>query len=521
MSWLTRIDQWVRIQFRPPFYPLTRIAIGAAITVLVIGGGWVVAKPLLGPRWCAPGVVEVSTEAGAECVGVTDGGYTFAPQLREVFARIKTENDRLTKDGIDYTTLAFVIPMTSDNEVIQEQVLREVQGAYLAQYRANHRDNNRQPAIRLVLGNPGRDSAHWQTMAGQLVAMVDDPQHRLRMVVGFNASVANTAAALGYLTSHGIPVVAGPLTADDIGNSPEHPDAYPGLVKLVPNNRDQAAALASYHQGVVDPARTLLVEDRREGDHYVDTLRAEFRAHVAGARYDSEQFTSPGVEEVGTTPNQFARMVDTICTSPTRWIYFAGRPIHLRVFVNALGRRGCASREFTVISSSGASTLANDRALEWEVLMRGVTVRYSAIAHPDAWTGPEAPAVGGSAAAVRRLERLVAEVGPIGEVKLTDSRTITMYDAVWTGVTGIRAAGVGEVPSTQAIIEIWPRLHGPAHRVDGASGWICLDNYGNAHNKAVFIVRLDPASRGAIVFEGLAWPEGAPPEPDCLISNPR
>ena len=64
-----------------------------------------------------------------------------------------------------------------------------------------------------------------------------------------------------YLTGHGIPVVAGPLTADDIGNNQEQPDAYPGMVKVVPNNRDQAAALASYHHDLVDPARTLLVED--------------------------------------------------------------------------------------------------------------------------------------------------------------------------------------------------------------------------------------------------------------------
>ena len=94
---------------------------------------------------------------------------------------------------------------------------------------------------------------------------------------------------------------------------------------------------------------------------------------------------------------------------------------------------------------------------------------------------------------MRRLERLVATVGPIGEVRLADSRTMTMYDAVWTAVSGIRAAGMGEVPSTQAITHIWPRLHGPDHRVDGVSGWICLDNFGNAYNKAVAIVRLDPS----------------------------
>lgn len=520
MTMVERITRWTVIQFRPPFYPLTRLAITFVAVVLALTSGTMVWNWLYGPKWCADGVARVGDGPESECVGATDGSYLFAPQLADVTAHIKAENDWIVQSGFDYVTIAFVIPMTSDSTVVQEQILREVQGAYLAQYRANHGDNDRRPAIRLLLANPGRDSAHWRLLADQLLAMVEDPRHRLRMVVGFNASVTNTADALRYLTHHGMPVVAGPLTADDIGNSAQQPHAYPGLVKLVPNNRDQAAALASFHRDRIDPSQTLLVEDRREGDHYVDSLREAFREYTSGARYSSEQFTSPGIEEAGTTANQFAQMVATICTSPARWIYFVGRPLHMRVFINALGERGCTDRTFTVISGSGASTLANDPQLVWDALRRGVTVRYSAIAHPDAWTGPHAPEVGGSAEAMRRLERLVATVGPIGEVRLADSRTMTMYDAVWTAVSGIRAAGMGEVPSTQAITHIWPRLHGPDHRVDGVSGWICLDNFGNAYNKAVAIVRLDPSAPGTIAFEGVAWPKGHPPEAGCLVTSP-
>ena len=519
MNMPSRAIQWVRIQFRPPFYPLTKLAIGVVVGTVMVAAGLVGLDWLRSPRWCAEGVLKVDSGPQGECVGVTDGAYSFAPELDEVFARIKAENDRITETGHDYATVAFVIPMTSASAVIQEQILREVQGAYLAQYRANHKDNERLPAIRLVLANPGRDSAHWRTLSDQLISMVEAPEHRLRLVVGFNASVANTAAALRYLTGHGIPVVTGPLTADDIGNSQEQPDAYPGMVKVVPNNRDQAAALASYHHDLVDPARTLLVEDRREGDNYVDTLREEFRAHRrrplrlravhlpggGGGRHHPQPVRPDGRHDL-----HVAHPVDLLCRSPD-----PPAGVHQRA-----GQAGPVDREFTVISSSGASTVANDPALEWEVLERGVSVHYSAIAHPDAWLSPDAPSVGGSAEELRRLEGLIDEVGSIGEVELTDSRTITMYDAVWTGITGIRAAGVGEVPSTEAIIDIWPRLHGPDHRVNGVSGWICLDNYGHAHNKAVAIVRLDPTSREDIAFLGLAWPEGEPPTPECLVTNP-
>lgn len=495
--------------------PVTRAVVGvvAVVAVGLVGRwGWELASD----RSCAPGV----TERDGECVGVTDGGYAFAPELAEVFALVEAENDRVVEAGLSYATVGFVIPMTSDDEVEREQTLREVQGAYLAQHRANHHDNDQLPAIRLVLANPGRANRHYQEVVEELVRMAEDPDDRLRLVAGFNASIESTEEALRYLTGEGVPVVAGPLTADDLGNSAERPGAFPGLVKVVPGNRDQAAALASFNEDLIDPAATLLVEDQREGDNYVDSLRSVFRERTADARYDSEPFTSPSITEVGTTPNQFAQMVDSICTSRARWLYFAGRPVHLRVFVNALGDRGCTGTDFTVITGSGASTLGNDPELDRGALANGVTVQYTAIAHPAAWTGPDAPQTGGAPAELQRLESLIADAGPIGEVSLTDSRTITMYDAVWTGITGIRQAGTGELPSPQAVVDNWPRLRGPDHRVNGASGWVCLDNYGNAYNKAVSVVTLDPDSPMDVRFQGVAWPQGNPPEPDCLVPNP-
>jgi hypothetical protein len=56
-------------------------------------------------------------------------------------------------------------------------------------------------------------------------------------------------------------------------------------------------------------------------------------------------------------------------------------------------------------------------------------------------------------------------------------------------------------------------------RVDGASGWICLDNYGNPYNKAVSVVELAPDVPGRIRFVGLAWPTGKPTPKDCTASR--
>lgn len=51
-------------------------------------------------------------------------------------------------------------------------------------------------------------------------------------------------------------------------------------------------------------------------------------------------------------------------------------------------------------------------------------------------------------------------------------------------------------------------------RVNGASGWICLDVHGNPYDKAVPIVELTP--KGGSRFVRIAWPENRPPGKECL-----
>ncbi|TDC20479.1 hypothetical protein E1265_22100 [Streptomyces sp. 8K308] len=498
--------------------PLTRALAGALALALLALAGWVGYERFWPDASCGRGVSERGPDE--ECVGVTDGEVVFHPDLDEVSARIKEENDRVTGSDVPYVTVAFILPMTSDDEVERRQTLHEVQGAYLAQYRANHRAQQTRPPIRLVLANPGRNSAQWRPVAEELRRMADSPEDNLRAVVGFDVSTRTTAEAISYLTNEaGIPMVAGPLTADDLGNSEDH-IRYPGLARVVPDNSDQAAALASLYSDI-DPARTLLVEDLRADDNYIASLRDVFGRVTRDAPNAPEQFVSPpDLTEEGNLPNDFERMVATICTSEAEVIYFAGRNVQLRLFVNALGARGCTEKDYTVITISGASTLRTDPEFEWDALENDVTVRYATIAHPDAWTGRDAPADGGSREALDELLDLMAETGQGDAEQLTDGRAITMYDATLTAITGIRNSTGGEVsvPALEDVANSWLRMHGGG-RVEGVSGWICLTNHGDPHNKAVAVVELDPDTED-IRFVGLAWPQGAPPEPDCPLPNP-
>ncbi|MGR8009041.1 hypothetical protein [Streptomyces hypolithicus] len=503
---------WLRGLFW--FTPLRKGLTVLLVLAVVVGlgyGGYRIANPDLS---CAEGVAR--PEEGGECVGVSGDGYDFEVEaLSKVAAAIARENGWL-KAGT-YATVAVMLPLTSTDSGMRTKILHEVQGAYLQQYAANHDSNEQVPGIRLVLANTGKGNAHWRTTVSMLKGMVQGPA-RLRAVSGVATSSAETKAAVKELTGAGIPVIGTTITADDIANGPGG-DPYPGLARVSPTNLDEARAIAQF--GKVDARKAVLVQDTRPRDHYTSTLRRAFAGLLRDAPYEPQLFTSPpDPTEEGATANTFRQITLLLCDTRADTVFFAGRHTQLRQFVNALGRRGCQDRAFTVLTGDEGSYLGADTRLDKKALARKVGVRYASLAHPDAWNGPKAPATGGSPAAYRTFTDLLVraaggDMGPIGETSLTDGQAIIAYDAMATAVHGIREATVegAPVPAIGDVVTQWPQVKGSL-KVEGASGWICLDNHGNPYNKAVPIVEL--ARDGSQRFVEVAWPEGKPPAKDCL-----
>jgi ABC-type branched-subunit amino acid transport system substrate-binding protein len=502
------------------FYTVRQKVVTGAVVLALLAWGTVTAvRHLTTPedRTCAPGVAR---PAGSdECVGVATAGdgYDFGQaRLAAVAAAIGRENATL-REG-HYATVALLLPLTSTSPGLREKVARELQGAFLQQYRAN-RQNNESPKIRVVLANTGKDNVHWKIAVEQLKTMTDGP-HRLRAVSGIATSSAAVRSAVGELTGAGIAVVGTTITADDIANGPGN-HHFPGLARVSPTNGDEARALA--HFGRVDAAKALLVHDTRTGDHYTETLRKAFSDLLARSPYEPQLFTSaedPNAE--GTTANTFRQITHLVCDTRADTVYFAGRHTQLRQFINALGARGCKDRSFTVLTGDEASYLGADPQLDRSALDAGLTVRYAALAHPDAWQerpGYRPPATGGSAAAYGEFTRLLAEAsrapaGPIGPVSLADGQAIIAYDGMATAVRAVREATPtgSRVPPLADVARQWPQVKGSL-KVAGASGWICLDNHGNPYDKAVPVVQL---TRTTPRFVAMAWPEGRPPAADCL-----
>ncbi|MHB9859867.1 type 1 periplasmic-binding domain-containing protein [Streptomyces sp. YIM S03343] len=496
--------------------PLRRLFVLAATAVAVAGIVVLTMRLTHDDRSCAPGV---NRPAGSsECVGVSATDYDFGnPKLRDTVRAITGENARLVPGS--YVTVAVMLPYTSTAPASVSDVLHGLQGAYLGQYHANHDGNGESPAIRLVLANPGATSDYWQQTVEQLAGMTKSGD-RLRAVAGIALSTDNNKKAVKELTRLGIPVVGSSITADDLANGQGGKDSYPGLARVAPTNTDLARALTSF--AGVGKGKALLVYDK-PGDPYTRTLQKAFATVLKGSPGFSQPFTPPADRNLlGTTANIFRQITHVACdTSPdTDTILFAGRHTQLVQFLNELGERGCQERKFTVLAGDTGSYLTEDKNLHRSALRRNLTVRYASLAHPDAWAKDPAP-TGGSAADAQVLLGLVARsgrtpVGPIGTTALDDGQLIIGYDALQLAVQGIREA-VPEgrkIPLLADVGHEWPHINGSQQRVNGASGWICLDTYGNPYDKAVPIVELTP--EGGARFVRIAWPEGKPPGKSCL-----
>ncbi|NBE56692.1 ABC transporter substrate-binding protein [Streptomyces boluensis] len=493
---------------------------GAALGLLLLG------YLLLGSGWgslryvterCADRVWERGPRD--ECTGVSDGGHVFG-RLDEVSRAIEKENRRVTGGTLPYVTVALLIPMTTDEHdpnrkaAVEGQIRHEVQGAYLAQRRMNDKGS---PAVRLVLANPGLGSAHYEAVAAELDEMARSKEDNLRAVVGFDMSEKNTKNAIRHLTEDlRIPVVGGPITASDL--------TMDGLARIVPPNEDQAEVLAGLPGDGGD--NVFLVEDTRPGDSYVDTLRDAFNEKRPRGALESEQYrSSGGSDDDPSLAGDFENIAQNICQSGAEDIYFAGRPPQLRMLVQELGDQPCARTEnsFRIITGSGASTVdsyvPSDELAQWRRALSRVTVEYAAVGHPDAWEESEAPEAEDARAEMRRLKSAAAA---LGDADLEDSRLMTIYDATRTAVTNIRrqAEGGKRIPRLDEVASGWHQLKS-VNKIRGTTGWICLDNQGNAFNKAVHRVRLDPAWRRneKLEFVGVAWPRGKPLDETCTASR--
>jgi ABC-type branched-subunit amino acid transport system substrate-binding protein len=449
-----------------------------------------------------------------ECVGVTDGTATFAPELglQTVLARIKQENDAVVSSGTPYVSIAYVVPLPRNDASGWLTSLRhELQGAYLAQWRANHRDGLGDiPLIRLLVVNIGEQAEQQHAVIPGVIRRVADPEEHLVAVAGLSESLDATKQAIRSLSDAGIPMIASRLTADDLSTTPGEP--VRGLFQIAPTTSTQTAVAAR----VLKPVATLLVQDINRGDAYTNTLAEQFRTVFttppAGKLLEPERYDSslPAVD------NTFVQMMSNICIKQPAAIYYAGRGASLPGFLAALAGRPCPQLKIDLFTGSNAVNLTailrqqlaadNQNGIAAN-LRANITLHYTGLAHPGVWSDQQRFLPAATRIFQQDCAICVTQVFP--QEQLDDGSAIIGYDALLVATRAIRSgvsqqgnAPVDAIALTPgAVLQQMFRINRAAP-VNGASGPIAFDEQGKPIDKPTPILQLNPDGTVTLIQSG-------------------
>lgn len=434
----------------------------------------------------------------AECIGITDGSYHFAPELADVEQRIHAENDAVAASEKPYVSVAVFLPMTltEDDILSKEWVRHQLQGAFMAQHRANNSNSwGSTPLIRLLLANPGSRLAQWGPV-------VDDIERRtqsenLVAVTGIGLSLDDARKAIRKLSDLQIPVIGSHLAADELSE-------IPGLLRVSPTSSTYGKAAATHIKPTAHTAT--IVQDSNARDLYPKTLADAFSEQFVDADHEivgrAELYDSslPGVE------NTFLQMLPNLCGNEPDVVYFAGRESHLTSFVAQLAQRPCLDKPITVLTGDLALVPAPAPAMR-RGLEANVTVLAPGLAHPQAWTDVPDAFNPSSVASFHEESCTDCFEAIFPEERLDDGVAILAHDAVLTAVWAIRrsAASPADTVTARDVLQVRNRLHGEL-AVPGASGMISFDERGDPVNKAVPILQVRPDDTPG--FVALSSPAG-------------
>lgn len=273
---------------------------------------------------------------------VTDGSFVFDANVRGVETLIHQENQRVAGTRRRAVTIGFVIPAGPP-----DQARHALEGAYLAQYEANHAATAG-PLVRLVIA---RDTP-WQPTATALA------RERPAAVAGFAAGDAKLEQAL---TAAHIPTV-----------SAMHTDIT-GTVSIAPAFTAETVAAIRFLNGNPDPhnrltasPRVWMMQDRNDADTYASALGSEFTRVLRADGTRAYQIVGPGSEFDSSVPSAGTVLAASVtdggaamCRTHVGVVYFAGRATDFAAALGVLARRPCAANQpLTVLTGSDAVQLA-------------------------------------------------------------------------------------------------------------------------------------------------------------------
>jgi hypothetical protein len=474
-----------------------RVSLVLAVIVLAASTVWAIVEvviPICQSPWS--GVYRVD----GECVGVTDGSYIFDPTFAEVQKKIADENSWVRTQP-SYVTVALLNPLTAPTTSIlsKDEILKQLEGAYTAQYRINHTTavGDLRPPIQLVLANEGSTENQWQPVVDQLVEMTHQ-NNPLVAVVGMGISIVQTEQAAVELSKHDIPMVGAIITAEGLEHS-----KIPGLIRVSPSNRDYVDTFRSHLKNHTEFRSAILVFDSNSdsnGDLYAKTLRDAFKEKMGELIKFKDQSFTGGRPGVNVSAGHFATITPNICAAEAKGlgvILYAGRRGDLRGFLDALQNRVCRSTPMTVVAAGIDPTIVQG---EQEAALRDANLTVISVERTDArgWdkNTPGTPKD-------YRAFRHAFEEREFNPEHLTDDRVMMMHDALLTAAKAVRLAAPGAshpgAPTATDVSGQLMNLH-DLNAVPGATGTLSFSyrepGAGNPQDKLMLVFQFPSPTPG-------------------------
>ncbi len=482
-----------------------RISLATAVVVLAAGAVWAAVEVIPTCGRLGSGVYRVD----GECVGVTDGSVLFYDEFADVEKKIADENAWVETQA-SYVTVALLNPLTATatSALTKDEILGQLEGAYIAQYRINHTTvvGDVRPPIKLVLANEGSTQSQWRTVVRTLVEMASQQDNPLVAVAGMGISICRTEQAARELASNGIPMVGAAISATGLEYS-----RINGLIRVSPDVQEYVQIIDGFlktddflktRPGFRSAILVYDVNSDSNCDVFAETLRTAVKGKLVGLLTESNDLGFPGGGlSKNTGASQFASLTPNICAAAPASrevvILYAGRRGDLPGFLDALRTRICSDTSVVVIST-GTDPTAVLRAREKELRDAKITVYSVTTTNAMSWDQ------GRSVAPEKYPEfrRFFAEFR-FNPAHLSGDRVMTMHDAVLIAAKAVRLAAPGAArPGAPTAVEVRDQLMNlhDLNAVPGASGTLSFSyrepGAGNPRGKPMFVVQFPSATPG-------------------------
>lgn len=425
-----------------------------------------------------------------ECVGLTDGSYSFSPRLSRIEERIKKANDAVVHSGKPYVTIVYLGPLTSDptTKNPQQDLLSSAQGELvgLSIAQQSHNDTGSPLRVRILLANAGSKMRYAEPVAEQIRNREMHDRHIVG-VAGFEQSRQQTQDAIAEISRTALPMIG---TANSYDGTARQGNGFSHYYfRLAPPNNRLAEHDAHWALSGTTDIRVRSVTvffDGDPADLYSRNLADDF----------ARQFTRQGGGKVTlrsyNDPSEVPNMVKEACIEPSDLFFYAGRSDEFRAFLTQLDTTVCGKGRRTILADDEIAKYVNDNAPEIGGDNK-IRLFYTPLALEQAWRPPwignePVPSFFGA------YKALVGEIaGKEPDMQPSATRAAVSYDAtlMFTNAAAQIYADQQRKHSQPTPAAVLAELIEPAPgTTQGASGVLTFGPRGRGHqveNKPVML----------------------------------